>query len=138
MATEFKWKAPETIASWLTTELNTLGNGSFGSSGAAIDNETDLYEYVDLELVLASLSPTAGAYVDVWLEATLGGTNYADHGKSLQVATLLTTFQLDTTASTAQRIIQRNILLPPLKFKPALRNAAGVALASSGNTLKGR
>lgn len=139
MATTFKWVAPESIATALSTELNSLGNGSFSAASSAIDNETDLFQYINLELVLASLSPTAGAYVDVWLEPALDATpNYVDHGKALQTAHLLGTLPLDTTASTAQRIIRWNIPIPPLKFKLSVRNGAGVALASSGNTLKYR
>jgi hypothetical protein len=138
MASTFKWVAPETIASALTTELNSLADSSFSAASTAIDNETDLYLYIDLEVVLASLSPAAGAFVDVWLEASLDGTNYPDHGKALQTATLLTTLQLDTAASAAQRITQRLIPIPPLKFKLSLRNKAGVALNASGNTLKYR
>ena len=106
-------------------------------ASAAIANETDLYQYIDLELVLASLTPTAGAYCDVWLEATLDGTNYADASKPLQTASLLGAFQLDTAAA-AQRIVLANIPIPPLGFKLQLRNMSNVTLGASGNTLKYR
>jgi hypothetical protein len=141
MAQTFKWVAPESIASALTTELNSLGDGSFSSASSVITNESGspaLYQYIDLELVLASLSPATGAYVDVWLLATLDATNYADASKALQTASLLCSFQLDTTAATAQRIVRSNIPIPPLDFKLQLRNKAGVSLGASGNTLKYR
>src|SRR5262245_31776071 len=136
MATTFKWVAPESIASTLTTELNSLADGSFSSASSAIDNESDLYEFMELELNLASLSPTAGAYVDIWIETAPDGTNYSDHGKALQTGGLLCTFPLDTTASTAQRLPLAVVSIPPVKFKLSARNKAGVALGSSGNTLK--
>ena len=136
MATVFKWAAPETIATYYTTELNALANAAFVAVGAAIDNLTDLYEYMVLELVLAALSPTAGAYVDVWADYTLDGTNYADPAKPLQTTALLTSFQLDTTAATAQRLVSRPVLILPVAFKMQLRNGSGVAFGATLNTLK--
>jgi hypothetical protein len=137
MAT-FTWATPESIQSALTTQLDALGNAVFSASSSAIDNLTNLYQYIDLEVVLGSLSPTAGAYVDVWLEPTLDGSNYADHGKALQTSHLLCSLQLDTAAATAQRLVKTNVPIPPYSFKLALRNGAGVALNASGNTLKFR
>jgi hypothetical protein len=138
MATTFKWTAPEAIATYYTTELNSLGNATFVAVGAEIPNETDLYPYIMFELVLASLSPTAGAYIDIWIDYQPDGTNYSDPAKPLQTASLLTTIQLDITAATAQRINSAICTIMPLDFKLQIRNMAGVALASSGNTLKYR
>jgi hypothetical protein len=141
MSNTFKWAAPESIVTALTTELNSLSDGSFSAVSAAITNETggvNLYQYIDLEVVLASLSPATGAFVDIWLLPTLDGTNYSDSGKALQTASLLCSIQLDTAASTAQRIVRTNVPIPALDFKLQLRNKAGVSLASSGNTLKYR
>jgi len=103
MPTTFKWLAPEAIATYYTTELNALANAAFVAAGAEIANETDLYELIVFELVLAALSPTAGAYVDIWIDYQPDGTNYADPAKPLQTSALLATLQLDTTAATAQR-----------------------------------
>jgi hypothetical protein len=141
MATTFKWAAPESIATALSGALDGIGDGTFSAASSAITNETGspaLYQYIDLELVLASLSPATGAYVDIWLEPTLDGSNYADAGKALQTASLLCSFQLDTAAATAQRIVRTNVPIPPLDFKLQLRNKAGVSLGASGNTLKYR
>lgn len=136
--TTFKWLAPEAIATYYTTELNSLADGSFVAVGAEIANETDLYELIVFEVVLAALSPAAGAYVDVWIDYQTDGTNYADPAKPLQTSALLTTIQLDTTASTAQRITSKAALILPMDFKLQLRNKAGVAFAGTGNTLKYR
>jgi hypothetical protein len=135
MAT-FKWATPEAEASALTTELNSLADAAFCTASAAIDNETDLYENIALELVLASLSPAAGAYVDVWIDYSIDGTNYADAAKALQLSALLCTFQLDTTAATAQRLFIGGLRIDPMKFKLQVRNKAGVSLGASGNTSK--
>lgn len=135
MAT-IKYGTPEAEASALTTELDSLADGSFCAASGAIDNEAGLYENIMLELVLASLSPATGAYVDVWIDYSIDGTNYADAAKPLQLSALLCTFQLDTTATTAQRLFLGGLRIEPAKFKLQVRNKAGVALASSGNTLK--
>lgn len=137
MATTFKWTAPESIATYMTTALDGLANATFAGVGAAIDNETDLYPYIAFEVNLASLDPTAGAFVDIWINASLDGTNYATPTKPLITSNLLCTIQLDD-ASAAQRLVKGNILIPPLKFKLDLRNMSGVALNASGNTLKYR
>lgn len=138
MATTFKWLAPEAIATYYTTELNSLASPSFVAVGAEIANETDLYPYIMFELVLASLSPTAGAYVDIWIDYQADGTNYSDPAKSLQTSSLLCTIQLDTTAATAQRINSNLCTIMPIDFKLQLRNMSGVTLNASGNTLKYR
>lgn len=139
MATTFEWVAPEAIATAHSTTLNSLADGSFSGASSAITNETGLYQSIWLELVLASLSPAAGAYVDIWIEATLDATNYSDASKPLQTAKLLYTFQLDTAAATAQRIVTpRPVVIPPLDFKLEVRNKAGVSFGASGNTLKYR
>lgn len=138
MTTPFKWAPPEAIQTYYTTELNSLGNTSFATVGAEVANETDLYPYIVFEIVLASLSPTSGAFVDIWIDYQPDGTNYSDPGKPLQTSSLLCTIQLDTTAATAQRINSEICMLMPLDFKLQQRNMAGVAFPSSGNTLKFR
>ena len=130
-----KWAAPETTASALTTELNSLGNGSVSSASAAIDNETDLYRYVSLELYLASLNPTGTPIVQVYINPSLDGTNYED--TTPPSFSLLTTFDLATGSATKRRV-RFNIPIPPLKFKLIVKNGSGVAFAASGNTLKYR
>lgn len=143
MPTTFKWLAPEAIVTYYTTELNSLADAAFAGAGAAVTNETGatgLYQYLWLELVLAALSPAAGAFVDVWALAALDAVpNYSDAAKPLQTSKLLYTFQLDTTAATAQRIVTpRPVLCPALDFKMDLRNKAGVAFGATLNTFKYR
>lgn len=137
MATRFKWEAPEAIATYYTTELNSLASAAFAAVGAEIPNETDLYELIKFELVLGSLTPTTGGYVDIWINYQMDGTNYADPAKPLQTPHLLTSIQVDTAAA-GQRIVSRTCQIDPIDFKLQLRNLSGVTLAASGNTLKYR
>ena len=136
MSTTAKWAAPEAIASALTTGLDSLANGSASAASAAIDNETDLYQYINLELVLGSLTPTGTPSVDIYLLATLDGTNYDDSSPS-NGGSYLASFSF-STATAAKRCVLKNLVIPPLKFKLVAVNNAGPSLASSGNTVKYR
>lgn len=136
MATTNKWLTPESITTALTTELNSLANAALSAQSAAIDNLTDLYQYIELELVLASLTPTGTPYCGVYLVKQIDGTNYEDLTTSA-THLLIATFPF-STAVAAKRIIVSNILIPPTAFKLAVYNGAGPALAASGSTLKFR
>jgi hypothetical protein len=137
MATVFKWAAPEAIQTYYTTEMNSITDGTFVAVGAELANETDLYPYIMFELVLASLTPAAGGFVDIWINYQMDGTNYADPAKPLQTSALLCALGLDTAAA-AQRIVSPACAIWPVDFKLQLRNKAGVTLAASGSTLKYR
>lgn len=139
MPIAFSWDTPIAIASALTTELNSLANGSYTAASAAIDNETGLYEYMGAELALASLTPTGTPSASLFLVESLDGTNYADGGGSVVPAneSLIGTFSLSTGVGAKRRILSK-ILIPPFPFKLIVLNNAGVALAASGNTLKVR
>lgn len=135
MTVTAKWTAPESIASALTTELNSLTDGSVCTASAAIDNETDLYQYIELELVLASLTPTGVPYMVVLIQYTLDGTNYNDNTET--GSPILGTCQFSTGVA-AKRNVFGPFVIAPLKFKLSVVNHAGVTLAASGNTLKYR
>lgn len=135
MATQ-KWAAPEAITSALTTELNSLANNGLCTASAAIDNETGLYQYMEVELVLASLTPTGTPYCQLYLVKQIDGTNYEDNTVSA-AHQIIAVFPMSTAAA-AKRIIVANILIPPTPFKLILENKTGVSLAASGNTVKYR
>jgi len=134
-----KWNVPSAVVTALSTELNALGNNTMSAAGAAIANQTNLDIYVDLELNLAALSPVAGAYVAVYLAEAIDGSTYpapsaADQRQ--QTDGLLCTFILSLTASTAQRLVKRQVVIPPGTFKLYVDNQSGVALGATLNTLK--
>ncbi len=134
MATTFEWVAPESIGTALTTELNSLANGSF-SAAFALDNSTGLYQFISFELVLASLTPVAGQTVGLYISVSVGGTNYADAN---QADNLVVAWPLSTSAS-AKRKTASLIPIPPQKVSISIGNltiTSGVAFGASGNTLK--
>jgi hypothetical protein len=132
------WAAPESTVSYLTTELNSLANAA-NKLGGEIDNATGLYRWLSIELVLASLTPTSGGRVNVYLIPSVDATNYADGGDSLDPTPeyLLTVLYLDT-ATAAKRKTAHNLPIPPLKFKLLIENVSGVSFAAASNTVKYR
>lgn len=138
MATTQSWKTPDTIASLLNgTELNSLANGAISAQSGAVDNEGGLFQYVAVELQLASLTPTGTPYCMLYLVKSIdGGTNYEDLTVSASHA-VVATFPM-STAVAAKRIVVANILIPPTFFKFAVQNQCGPALASSGNLIRYR
>lgn len=136
MANIGKWAAPS-VVTLLSTELNTLGIGAMSAASSAVSGNRDVY--ADFELVLASLSPAVPNYCTLYILEAVDGTNYPGATAAVlrnQPTQVLCVFPLDTSASTAQRIVVRSVLIPPGNFKVALDNQSGVALASSGNTVK--
>lgn len=134
-----RWNTPSAIVTALTTELNSLATNAMSAASAAIANQTNLDMYVDVEVVLGSLSPTAGAYVAVYIALAADGTNYpAPSAADMRLSStqLLCVIPTGVAASTAQRVAARNVLLPPGTFKLYMDNQTGATLAASGNTLK--
>lgn len=136
LATTFKWTGWTSQGTVLTTELNSLGNGAYSAVGTAYDNTTALDQTAALEINLASLNPTAGAYFDVYMVQSLGGTNYEDApsstnpGGHMRVASCTI-----TTGSATKRIATPAFLIPPGKWKFVFLNKSNVALAASANTV---
>jgi len=123
----------------LSTGLNSLANNTMSAASSTYDNSANLDLYVDIEVVLASLSPAAGAFVAIYVWEAVDGSNFpaqSDADLRLTSSQLLVAIPIGTTAATAQRVVARNILLPPAKIQFKLDNQAGVALGASGNTVK--
>ena len=135
MTNQIKWSTPGSIVSVLTTELNALANNTLSALGPVYDNTGSArHQYVDIELVLASLTPTAGGYISLYAALAVDGTNYGD-AKRESMQQLVGIFNLDTAAA-AKRTSLRNILLPPDLMKFYVDNQAGVALGGTLNTVK--
>src|SRR3990167_9492324 len=132
------WQAAQTSrGTVLTTELNALANAACSGVGTEIDNSTNLDQYGCVDIVLATLDPAAGGYLQLFIIQAVGGTTYEDPpttttnpGTHMLVATLNL---LDT--SSAKRVQSAWFRLPPSKIKFVLYNGAGVALNATGNTV---
>lgn len=136
MANLLKWSAAWTSRSTvLTTELNALTNGSYSAVGTAIDNTGNLNQTGYLEINLASLNPTAGAYLQVFMVQSLDGTNYEDAPSSTNPG-----FGCQNAASTVatgsatKRVSIGPFVIPPGKVKFVLLNKTNVTLGATLNT----
>lgn len=136
MTNKITWNmAPTSRSTGLTTELNSLGNGAYSGLGTEFDNTSNLDQYASCHIHLASLNPTAGAYIQLFLVQELAAT-YEDapsstnpgYDKSVAVMSV-------TTGSAAKEIATPWFRIPPGKFKLVLLNATNVALGASGNTV---
>lgn len=139
MANIGKWNAPSGTVTVLSTGLNSLGNNTMSAASSNIANQTNLDMYVDIEVLLASLSPSAGAYVALYILESIDGTNFpaqSDADLRLTTTQLLCSIPIGTTGATAQRVAVRNVVIPPGLFQIKLDNQTGVSLNASGNTVK--
>jgi hypothetical protein len=128
----------------MTTELNSLTNGSRAIATNAYDNSTStaLYTYGAFELnVTFGTAPTNQSLIDLYLVPSIDGTNYADASSSVVPSFdyWVGSFQL-RNVNTAQKValvgLGRNLIsLPPLKFKPLLINNSGQSFPASGSTV---
>jgi hypothetical protein len=133
-----------TWTSCMTTELNSIASGNAILASADIDNSTALDKYMDVTIALASAAFTGtGINISIHLYPLNGdGTTYGD-GKFASSAAGPPAYPpvavIPLVAATqAQEGTYTGIAIPPGKFRPVLCNNGGVALASSGNTVKYR
>jgi len=139
MANTGKWNTPGTLTTLLSSGLNSLGNATMSAASSTYANNTNLDLYCDIEVVLASLSPATGAYVAIYIWEAVDGSTFpaqSDADLRLTSSQLFVVIPVGTTASTAQRVVARNLLLPPAAIQFKLDNQTGVALNASGNTVK--
>ena len=142
MGTIVKWEAPATIATVMSTELNSLANGANAITASALSNDaatTERFLYASFEFYIAAQGSarSAGAYVALFLLPEIDGTNFAYGGAGLnpQSGLWLCNFSLDA-ATTARYCLQHQIPIPPHNFHLVMQNNTGQAFAASGNTLK--
>lgn len=141
-----RYTAEQTIATALSTEFNSLANGSITALSSEITNNSAAtrFPYMEVEFYIAAqgTARASGAFCALYLVPEVDDTNYPDTststtGNEYMNAYYVASFPLDA-ATTARRLTIRQIDLPPGNFKLAVSNATGQAMAASGNTLKYR
>src|SRR5882672_1198659 len=133
-----KWNAPS-LTTVLSTELNALTNNTMSAASATIANHTALDKYADIEVNLASLSPTAGAFVALYILDSVDTTNFpaqSDADLRLTTSQLLVAIPVGIATTTAQLVVARNVLLPVGDFQVKLDNQTNVSLGATLNTVK--
>lgn len=144
MATTLQWVAPDTLASILTTELDALANSTTDTTGfsalsSEINNESGLFQYIDLELRLSTQggARSAGGWVGIFIAAAVDNTPTYPADSIASLVIPLAAFQFDA-ATTARILTVFNIPIPPLKFKVQAWNKTGQAFGATTNILKYR
>lgn len=143
MSGDLKWSGYKAAAAnRLTTELNSLANGSTSALSAEVDNTTNLYKYADFEVNLASAAFTGTPSVSLYIVPSQDGTNYPDWDAGASPGNGNNNYWIGDVqlkaATGTERHVLRGVLLPTGKYKVAARNNSGVSLASSGNTVSER
>jgi hypothetical protein len=131
-----KWLAGgSNPVSLITTALNSLTTTGTATSGA-LDNTSNLYMYVDLQLLITyGTNPTAGSVIECYISRSVdGGTNYE---VAAAPAGIVGAFVLAATTS-AQYCVIPGVLVPPGFYKIHLvAKTTGQTAAASGNTVTG-
>jgi hypothetical protein len=128
------------IATCLTTEMNSLADGSVTALSAEITNATNLDIQADFQLHLASVTiSSTSAFVAIYLVPTPDGTTYPtwDSGAAPNYSSqyYIGNILVKNVSAAVYEGSAVGFALPPGKFKIALKNSCGAALAASGNTL---
>lgn len=138
-----------TAVAWTgaTQKIDSLTDNEWTDLSDEIDNTTNKYAFVALELVLGSAAFTGtDSGIEVYIVQTIDGTNYPDWTGNTTTDAPENAFYYVTwlpikASTSAKRLAtgsQTDIAVPQGKYKYALRSRANVTLASSGNTLSWR
>lgn len=129
-----------------STELNSLANGNAVIAATQIDNSANLDVFADVSISLGSVTTGSGTpFIGLYLyPLNQDGSTYGDGNFGSAAAgpppSAYYAGAIPCQVSATGVIVGmvRGIILPPGKFKFLLFNQAGVALASSANTVNWR
>ena len=130
--------APNTEGNVLSTELNSLADGSRTNAGTEVDNSANLDTYALLELTVTfGTAPSAGGYLALFMVTAPDGTQYSDGSSSVDPGADTWVLNIPVRAvTTIQHKITKIFPLPNAKFKFILENQSGQAFPASGSTVE--
>ena len=136
-----RYAAHDTAVTVLSTELNSLGNGSNKITSTARSNdaattERELFAKFSLSLAAQGAARDSGASVSLYIIPEVDGT-YAYGSDSLDPSGnhYVGSFNFDA-ATTARVDVLTDVRLPNSDYHVLVQNNTGQAFAASGNTLK--
>lgn len=140
---DIKWKNTARSGGPLLTVMNDTqlaslaNNGGAASASVTQQNAANLDRFADVELLVTfGTAPIADLSVNLFIRATLDGTNFEDASGARPPSNgAVAVFPL-ANVTTQQRIIARGIILPVWDFQWYLQNASGVAFPATGTTLR--
>ena len=128
----------------LSTELNSDVNDTWSDLSAEIDNSTNGYLFMDIEVDLAILTPTgADAAIEIYVVPSVDDSQFpsytetgtSDEQENNQYFVGSVSLSLDNEI---QIHMLRSVEVPPGKWKMGVRNRSNVTLNASGSTIKWR
>jgi hypothetical protein len=124
-----------TIATLLSTELDSLANNTTVAAGSNFTN-TNENPWGLFELVCSyGSAPTANTVIGLWLMSAIDGTNFEDYSGIEPARSPDVAFRVRAvTASQRVTVVAR--LRPGVQLPVARNLATGQTLAASGNTIK--
>lgn len=134
------YQAAAAAVTWTSGGLASLASNTYSGLSDEIDNTTK-YTHVDLYLELGSAAFTgAGSGIEIYLVPSIDGANYPSWTGAVSTdetenAPHFVGFMATTASNAAQKMILRDVELPPGKYKWAVRNRGGVGLNATGNAL---
>ena len=123
-----KWAAPTNVSTGITG--NTINDGA-GALGSEYDNETHLNTFAAFELTTDHASDPSGGAFYLYLVTALDGTNYEEGSASVRPSRAPDAVFAPSSSTSAQELTERDIPIPPFKFKPLIWNDTGVNSDSS-------
>lgn len=143
MANKILW-VPESGATIMSTELNSLADNGVALDGADYDNATNEYTSASFLLYAAGFGGVPdGGGIELHGIYKVDGTHYGDaedgdvggtDENMVNASTLLGIFTV-RAANEDQYLQLMDVPLLPFALRFALKNTTGYALAASGNTL---
>jgi hypothetical protein len=136
MTTQSKWSAP-TLSTVISTALNSITHQATAAS-STIDNTTTRYMYADIEVFLnfSSGTPISTAMCMLEFQEEVDGSNVDAGFTDTETPLLAINIPIGQAAATAQRVVARQIPIPPAQFIVVFANETGLTLPASGNTVK--
>ncbi len=139
MATNFLWGATGTVAHLLTTELNSLANGTLCAIGPEINNSA-AYQFGVLYVHMGSAAFVAPSYIQIFLvpSSDTAGATYPTFTSA--AAAGLANYLVATIYINGSTAVQNEtylgVMIPPGKFKTlALTGGSCPTLAGTLNTV---
>lgn len=130
--TEQRWTAPDTLVTYLSTELTGVADAA-NKRGAAIDFTTagsDRKLYLDVEFVLAStdLSLVTNPAVYLWMLGRTDGTNFEDGSDTVDPARAPDMIIPLRAFNGVQRVFARFLRTTPDQGKILFENRTGATI----------
>lgn len=123
----------------LSGELNNFAPNQIALSGE-INNSLGLYLFNDIELFLerVDFANNSDFFVEIFLIQSIDGINYesgVSDGLQPSINNLVGSF-IFKSSEIPQRQTIRKLVVPPRKYKYAIKNKSNIYWSNNGNTLK--